>query len=90
MNKGDLVEAIASQTDMSKSGAEKVVNAFVATITSALKSGDKVTLTGFGTFRVSKRAARKGRNPQTGAEIMVQAANVPKFKAGSALKSSLN
>jgi len=90
MNKAELVEAIAKQTDMSKSGAETIVNAFVSTVTSALRGGDKVTLTGFGTFVVSNRAARKARNPKTGAEIMVKASRVPRFKAGAALKGSLN
>lgn len=90
MNKGELVEAIAKQTDMSKSGAEAVVNAFVSTVSGALRKGDKVTLTGFGTFSVTKRAARTARNPRTGAEIKVKAATVPKFKAGAGLKGSVN
>lgn len=90
MNKAELVEAIAAATDMSKSGAETVVNAFVSTITNCLKSGDKVTLTGFGTFSVSHRAARTARNPRTGEPIQVKAAKVPKFKAGAGLKSAVN
>ena len=90
MNKGDLVDAIASEADMSKSQAGSVVDAFVSSVTKALKSGDKVTLTGFGTFSVSKRAARDGRNPRTGETIKVAAAHVPKFKAGAGLKGSVN
>lgn len=90
MNKAELVEAIAAATDMSKSGAETVVNAFVSTITNCLKGGDKVTLTGFGTFSVSHRAARTARNPRTGEPIQVKAAKVPKFKAGAGLKSAVN
>jgi DNA-binding protein HU-beta len=89
MNKGELVDAIAKQTDMSKSGAEAVVNAFVSTVTVALKKGDKVTLTGFGTFSISKRGARKARNPRTGETIQVKASKVPRFKAGAGLKSSV-
>ncbi|MEE9274409.1 MAG: HU family DNA-binding protein [bacterium] len=90
MNKGQLVEAIANQTSMSKSGAEAVVNAFVSSVTTALKGGDKVTLTGFGTFSVTNRAARIARNPQTGEPIQVKAARVPKFKAGAGLKGAIN
>ncbi len=90
MNKGELVEAIAGDTDMTKSGAEAVLNAFVSSVTGALKKGDKVTLTGFGTFSISKRAARMGRNPQTGEAIKVKASKVAKFKAGAGLKESVN
>lgn len=90
MNKGQLADAIAEQANLSKSSAQGVVDAFVGAVTSALKSGDKVTLTGFGTFSVSQRAARKARNPRTGEEIMVAAATVPKFKAGAGLKASVN
>ena len=90
MNKGELVEAIAGETDLSKSGAEDVLNAFVSSVTGALKKGDKVTLTGFGTFSITNRAARMGRNPQTGEAIQVKASKVPKFKAGAGLKESLN
>lgn len=89
MNKGDLVDAIAKQTDLSKSGAEAVVNAFVSTVTGALKKGEKVTLTGFGTFIVSRRAARKARNPRTGETIQLKAAKVPRFKAGAGLKGAV-
>lgn len=90
MNKGELIEAIADETDMSKAGAEAVLNAFVSSVTGALKKGDKVTLTGFGTFSVSSRAARMGRNPQTGEAIQVKASKVPKFKAGASLKEAVN
>ena len=90
MNKGELVEAIADETDMSKAGAEAVLNAFVSSVTGALKRGDKVTLTGFGTFSISNRAARMGRNPQTGEAIQVKASKVPKSKAGAGLKEAVN
>ncbi len=90
MNKGELVGAIAGETDMSKSGAEAALNAFVSSVTGALKRGDKVTLTGFGTFSISNRAARMGRNPQTGEAIQVKASKVPKFKAGAGLKEAVN
>ncbi len=86
MNKGDLINAIAEETSMSKAGAGAVINAILGSVTEALKKGDKVTLTGFGTFRVSHRTARMGRNPQTGEAIQIQAINVPKFKAGMGLK----
>ncbi|MEK6712011.1 MAG: HU family DNA-binding protein [Nitrospinota bacterium] len=89
MNKGDLVVAIAKQTDLSKSGAEAVVNAFVSTVTGALKKGEKVTLTGFGTFSVSRRGARTARNPRTGEAIQVKASKVPRFKAGARLKGAV-
>ena len=89
MNKGDLVDAIAKQMDMSKSGAEAVVNAFVATVTGTLKKGEKVTLTGFGTFSISRRGARKARTPRTGETIMVKPSKVPRFKAGAGLKSAV-
>lgn len=90
MTKGDLVDKIASEADISKSAAEKALKAVTDGITGALKKRDKVSLVGFGTFDVSKRAARKGRNPQTGAEINIKASNVPKFKAGKALKDAVN
>lgn len=90
MNKGELVKAIASQMGIPHTNAEAVVGAFVSTVTRALQSGEKVTLSGFGTFSVAHRAARKARNPRTGAEVMVQAAKVPKFKAGTSLKQAVN
>jgi len=89
MNKGDLINAIAEETSMSKAGAEAVINAFVGSVTGALKKGEKVTVTGFGTFSVSHRAARMGRNPQTGEAIQVKATIVPKFKAGASLKEAV-
>ena len=89
MNKGDLINAIAEETSMSKAGAGAVLNAIVGSVAGALKKGDKVTLPGFGTFRVSHRAARMGRNPQTGEAIQIQASNVPKFKASIGLKTAV-
>ena len=90
MNKGELVEAIAGETDMSKSGTEAVVNVLISSVTGALKKGDKVTLTGFGTFSITNRAARMGRNPQTGEAIKIKASKLAKFKAGAGLKESVN
>ena len=90
MNKGELVEAIVDQANLSRAGAQSVINAFVDTVTSALRKGDKVTLTGFGTFSTLDRAARKARNPRTGEEIQVKAAKVPRFKAGAGLKGAVN
>ena len=89
MNKGDLINAIADETDMNEAGAEAVLNAFVSSVTGALKGGDKVTLTGFGTFSISNRAARMGRNPKTGESIQIKASKVPKFKAGAGLKDAV-
>jgi DNA-binding protein HU-beta len=85
MNKGQLVEVVAKALG-SKSAAEKAINSTLKAITDALKKSDKVTLVGFGTFAVAKRAARTGRNPQTGKEIKIKAKKVPKFTAGKALK----
>ena len=90
MNKTELVEAIAKQAGLSKKDAEKALKAFTDTVAKSLKKGDKVQLVGFGTFEVSKRAARTGRNPQTGAEMKIKASKAPKFKAGKALKDLLN
>jgi DNA-binding protein HU-beta len=90
MNKADLVEVVARSAGLSKSASEKAVDGAIGAITSALKKGQSVTLVGFGTFRVGKRQARVGRNPQTGAEIRIQAAKVPKFSAGKALKDAVN
>lgn len=89
MTKGDLVSKIAADADISKAAAEKTVKAFVDGITGALKKGDKVSLVGFGTFDISNRAARKGRNPQTGQEIEIKASRVPRFKAGKSLKDAV-
>ena len=90
MNKSQFVEAIAKETGLSKTDAAKAVNAYADVVKKALKKGDKVQLVGFGTFSVSKRAARQGINPATGEKIKIKAANVPKFKAGAALKDALN
>ena len=89
MTKEELVAAIGKDAKISKASAEKTLNAFVANVTKALKKGDRLALPGFGTFSVSKRKARVGRNPQTGKEIKIPAAKVAKFKAGSALKSAV-
>lgn len=89
MNKSQLIEAVAQKADVSKVKAALAVDAFVATVTKALSSGDTVTLIGFGTFSTAKRAARVGRNPKTGKEIKIAATTTPKFKAGKALKDSV-
>jgi DNA-binding protein HU-beta len=90
MNKAELIAAIAAKTGDTKKGAEASVNAFVDVITEALREGDKVQLVGFGSFEVRKRAARKGRNPQTKEEIKIPASKAPVFKAGKALKDLVN
>ena len=90
MNKAELVAAIAAKTGDTKKGAEEAVNAFVDVVTKALVKGDKVQLVGFGSFEVRKRAARKGRNPQTKEEIRIPASKAPVFKAGKALKTVVN
>lgn len=90
MNKADLISAMASSAGITKAQAQSALNAFCDSTTSALKGGDKVVLVGFGTFSVSKRAARTGRNPQTGKEIKIKAKKVAKFKAGAALSGSVN
>lgn len=90
MNKTELVEAVMKQTGLSKKDAEAALKAYVGTITKALVKGDKVSLVGFGTFEVSKRPARKGRNPKTGEEMKIKACKAPKFKAGKALKDAVN
>jgi DNA-binding protein HU-beta len=89
MNKTELIAAVAKKADLSKKDAEAAVNATVEAVTKALKKGDKVQLVGFGTFEVRKRAAKQGRNPQTGAVIKVPATKVPAFKAGKALKDAV-
>ena len=88
MNKGDLIEEVAKVT-CSKKEAAQAVEATIAAIQKALKKGDDVVLTGFGTFRISKRKARKGRNPQTGAAIKIAAKKIPVFKAGKGLKDAV-
>ncbi|WP_026507696.1 HU family DNA-binding protein [Butyrivibrio sp. MC2013] len=90
MNKSELVDAIAKETGLSKKDSDAAVKAFVDTVTKALKKKDKVQLVGFGTFETAKRAARTGRNPQTGKEIKISASVAPKFKAGKALKDAVN
>lgn len=90
MNKSELIDAIAASADISKAAAGRALDAMTESVTSALKDGDQVTLIGFGTFSVKDRAARTGRNPQTGAEIQIAAAKVPSFKAGKALKDAVN
>jgi DNA-binding protein HU-beta len=89
MTKAELIDAVASNAKISKAAAAKAIDAFTNNVKKALKKGEKVTLVGFGTFSVSKRKARKGRNPQTGAEIKIPATKVPKFTAGKALKSAV-
>jgi DNA-binding protein HU-beta len=86
MNKTDLIDKMADHTGLSKVDAKRAAEAFIAIITDSLAEGEEVVLVGFGTFAVSKRSARKGRNPQTGKEINIPARKVPKFKAGKALK----
>ena len=90
MNKTELVAAIAEDAGLSKKDAEKALKAFTDAVTAELKKKGKVQLVGFGTFEVAKRAARQGRNPQTGATMKIAASVAPKFKAGKALKDSLN
>ena len=90
MNKTELVAAVAQKAELSKKDAEKAVAAVTAAITDALCAGDKVQLVGFGTFEVSERAAREGRNPQTGKTMTIAACKAPKFKAGKALKDAIN
>jgi DNA-binding protein HU-beta len=89
MNKSDFVAAVADATELTKADAGRAVDAFIDTVTKALKKGDTVTLVGFGTFSVRKRAARQGRNPQTGETIKIKASKTPAFKAGKGLKDAL-
>jgi DNA-binding protein HU-beta len=90
MNKSELIEAVAQSADISKAAASRAVDAFVSSVTEALKEGDQVTLVGFGTFVVRERASRTGRNPRTGQTINIAASKVPGFKAGKALKDAVN
>jgi DNA-binding protein HU-beta len=90
MTKAELISAVAAGAGLKKVEAEKAVGAFIATVTAALKKGDKLSLVGFGTFSTAKRAARKGQNPQTGKKISIPAATVPKFKPGKSLKEAVN
>ena len=86
MNKADLIASVAEKANLTKKDSESAVNAFVATVTESLKKGDKISLVGFGTFEPRKRAARTGRNPQTGAAIKIAAKTVPAFSAGKKFK----
>ena len=90
MTKADIIDRMASDADVSKAAAGRALDSALEAITKSLTKGDSVTLVGFGTFTVSKRAARKGRNPQTGAEISIPASKVPRFKPGKGLKDSIN
>nr|WP_192928450.1 MULTISPECIES: nucleoid-associated protein HU-beta [Photobacterium] len=90
VNKTQLVDKIAENADISKASAGRALDAFIDAVSDTLKTGDQVALVGFGTFSVRERAARTGRNPQTGEEIQIAAAKVPGFKAGKALKDSVN
>ncbi|WGM13608.1 HU family DNA-binding protein (plasmid) [Arsenophonus nasoniae] len=89
MNKTELISKVAEKSGLSKKDSEKAVNAFIETVTEALKSGNDVQLIGFGSFQVKQRAARNGRNPQTGKPLKIAAANVPSFKAGQRLKEAV-
>ncbi len=89
MTKAELIATMGKEAKISKASAEKALNAFTAAVTKALKKGDKITLTGFGTFSVAKRRAKIGRNPQTGKEIKIAATRVAKFKAGNLLKNAV-
>lgn len=89
MNKGDLIERIAHEAGLSKAQASNALDAFTASVTEVLKQGKAVSMIGFGTFQVSPRAARRGRNPQTGAEILIPASKSPTFKAGKGLKDAV-
>ena len=90
MNKADIIEHIAQSAEVSKSAAERAVDALIGAVKASLKKGEMVTLVGFGTFYVGKRQARSGRNPRTGEELKIAAARVPKFRAGKALKDAIN
>ncbi|SFD24332.1 nucleoid-associated protein HU-beta [Pseudoalteromonas denitrificans] len=90
MNKSQLIDQIASKADISKAAAGRALDSFINSVTGALQEGDSVALVGFGTFSVRERAARTGRNPQTGAAIEIAAANIPAFKAGKSLKDAVN
>ena len=90
MKKSELVAIMAEKADLKRVEAEKALNAFVDAVTEALTKGDKISLVGFGSFETKKRAARKGKNPQTGAEINIAASTVPTFKAGRGLKDAVN
>ena len=90
MNKSELIDAVSNAAELSKSDAARAVDGVIATVTEALKSGDQVTVVGFGTFLVRQNSARAGRNPRTGETIQIAASNRPAFKAGKALKDAVN
>lgn len=90
MTKTEFVAKVAEKAELKKVDAEKAVNAFLATVSDALKAGDKVVFTGFGSFEVTERAAREGRNPSTGEKMKIKAAKAPKFKPGKGLKDAVN
>jgi len=90
MNRKELVEALAAKTESTKADAERAVAGLIDIVTNTLKKGDSITLVGFGTFEVRKRAARTGRNPKTGEELKIKAAKVPAFKPGATLKATVN
>ena len=90
MNRADLIEHIAQSAEISKSAAERAVEALIGAVKTTLRKDEMVTLVGFGTFYAGKRAARTGRNPQTGAALEIKAARLPKFRAGKALKDAIN
>ncbi len=90
MNKSELIDAVAAAADITKADAGRAIDATVAAITDTLSKGDSLSLIGFGTFSISNRAARTGRNPRTGESIQIKAAKLPKFKAGKALKDAVN
>ena len=90
MNKTELIAAVAEKAEISKKDSEKALKAFIDVVTDELKNGEKIQLVGFGTFEVSERAAREGRNPQTGKTMKIEACKAPKFKAGKTLKDAIN
>jgi DNA-binding protein HU-beta len=90
MNKSELIDAISDASELTKADAGRALDGFLTAVTEALSNGDSVALVGFGTFSVKERAERKGRNPQTGAEITIKAAKIPSFKAGKSLKDAVN
>jgi DNA-binding protein HU-beta len=89
MTKAEFVAKVAEKTELTKADSEKAVNAFLETVTETLKTGDKVVFTGFGSFEVTERAAREGRNPSTGEKLQIKASKAPKFKAGKGLKDAV-
>jgi DNA-binding protein HU-beta len=90
MNKSDLINAIAEESGLTKADAGRALDATISSVSGALKSGDSISLIGFGTFSVKERSARTGRNPQTGETIQIKASKIPSFKAGKTLKDSVN